>query len=58
MKINNLSAHYATHKYITARYNDGAWWFYDAWDDYDDACEQAAEIDGEVFLASKVERGL
>ncbi len=53
--INNLPANYKDYQYITARYCNGAWWFYGAWkDSYNNAVEQAEEIDGIMIRSYEV----
>lgn len=58
MKINNLPTNYTNYAYITARFVEGAWWFYGAWrKSYEDAVAQAEEIEGAVFRAEDIKPG-
>lgn len=49
-KVKNVPAWAWEKYYLVVRYVDGAWWFYDAWneDEGHDAMSQAWEIDGEL----------
>ena len=55
MKINNLDNYARCKKYIVFRVVDGDNWFYDAWNDFDKALNQAIEIDGQVAPIEAVE---
>lgn len=48
-KINNVPAWAWGRMYMVVNEVDNEWWFYDAWDDADDAFAQAQEIYGTVF---------
>lgn len=39
---------------VTARRVDGAWWFYDAWDNDGRACDQACDEGLTVFYIDQV----
>ena len=58
-KINNVPAGAWQKYYIVARYVDGEWWFYDAWERNHgaDAMAQAWEIDGEIHRVSSCQVG-
>jgi len=55
IKILNCSEYALIHEYIVARFVDGDWWFYGAWDDANQAYEVAIAEDGQVFKTSDVE---
>lgn len=55
MKINNMPEWAATKKYIVFRIVSGVAWFYDGWNDYPKALEQALEIDGQIIPIECVE---
>lgn len=40
---------------MTARLVDNEWWFYDAWDNDDRACNQACDEGLSVFYTERVE---
>lgn len=58
-KVNNVPAWAWQKYYIVARYVDGEWWFYDAWERNHgaDAMAQAWEIDGEIHRVSSCQVG-
>ena len=55
MKINNVPDWAWGKNYIVARKWDNRWWFYDAWENENDACAQAWEIDGQIFHVDNCE---
>lgn len=55
MKINNMSSNAKDRKFIVFRVVDGANWFYDAWDDFEMALNQAVEVKGRVAPIEAVE---
>lgn len=55
MKINNVPDWARDKKYITARNVEGDWWFYDSWNDFEEALNQAIEIGGQIIPACLVE---
>ena len=58
-KIKNVPTWAWKKYYFVARYVDGEWWFYDAWNENEsrDAMTQAWEIDGEVLRADRCVEG-
>lgn len=50
MTIKNVAPFATDKKFIVARFVDGDYWFYDAWNDFDGACTQAEEINGRVIM--------
>ena len=52
--INNLPAYALDHEFIVARYADGAWWFFGAWDNKSDANRVAWYEDCEVFHIDEI----
>lgn len=55
MKVNNIEAHAKGKRYLVVNIVDGEAWFYDAWNDYSGAAEQAYEIGGLIVPAEEVE---
>ena len=49
MTIKNVAPFATTKKFIVAREFEGDYWFFDAWNDFDDACTQAEEVHGCVI---------
>lgn len=47
--ILNCSAYACDYAYIVARYVDGDWWFYGAWNEAERAHHTAMAVDGHVF---------
>lgn len=52
--ILNVSAYALNYKYIVARYVEGDWWFYGAWNEQDRAYRAALMEDGEVFRTEDI----
>lgn len=52
--ILNASGYAVDYKYIVARYCEGDWWFYGAWNEQDRAYHVAMVEGGEVFLTEDV----
>lgn len=44
IKVRNVNRYAMNFKYIIARYLDSQWWFYGAWNDYNDAAEAALDL--------------
>ncbi len=55
MKINNMDDYARGKKFIVFRVVEGENWFYDAWDDFDRALNQAIEVEGQVAPIEAVE---
>ena len=55
MKINNLMDYAKARKFIVFNVVDGKNWFFDAWDTYDRALQQALEVGGQVAPVEVVE---
>lgn len=55
IKILNVSKYAVDYKYIVARYIDGDWWFFGAWNDYDKATRVAMAEGGQVFNTDSVD---
>ena len=54
IKILNCSEYSLTCEYIVARWVDGDWWFYGAWNSADRAYAVAMVENGEVFKTSEI----
>lgn len=54
-KILNVSSYAVDYAYIVARYVEGDWWFYGAWNEYDEAMRVAILEGGYVFAIDDVE---
>ena len=52
--ILNVSAYALNYKYIVARYVEGDWWFYGAWNDLNRATGVALLERGQVFRTEDV----
>ena len=55
IKILNCSKYSLTCEYIVARWVDGDWWFYGAWNDLNRAADVALLERGQVFKTCEVE---
>lgn len=56
IKIMNISNYAYSYKYIVARYVDGDWWFYGAWNEADRAYHAAMVEGGQVFMIEDIEQ--
>jgi hypothetical protein len=56
--INNMAEWAWENKYVVFRIVDGKAWFYDAWNDYKKALNQAIEEDGQIIPISEIVRGM
>ena len=52
--IKNVSRYAFNYEYIVARFVDGDWWFYGAWNDAEDAYNVAMIEEGQVFHTNKI----
>ena len=55
MTILNVKRYALTCKYIVARFVEGDWWFYGAWNDMDGAYHAAVVEGGQVFHTDEVD---
>lgn len=55
MTIQNVPAYAYSYTFIVARYVDGEYWFWEAYNDGDTAYTVAVEVDGEVFCTVDVQ---
>ena len=52
--ILNVSSYALDYKYIVARYVEGDWWFYGAWNEADRAYAAARAEGGQVFKTEDI----
>lgn len=55
--IQNLPAYAADYRYTVARFVEGEWWFWGAYDELRRASHAAFEEGGEVFETSEIVAG-
>ena len=55
VKILNVAKYALEHKYIVARFVEGDWWFYGAWDDFNEAMHAAMIEGGQVFPIDEID---
>ena len=53
--IRNVKTYATEYKYIVARRVDNEWWFWGAWNEYNEAFDAATNINGCVFPREEVQ---